>query len=478
MSMRNGLKDERGASAILIALTMILIMGVAAVVIDGGFAFSERRQAQAAVDFGALAALHTSVGPTTAAAADAGAAEAITVVEANLPGRSLQAWAACTDPTRPAEYTVVSSLTPCVSFTSNFGRARVRLPIDTLDNSFAAVIGFGTTEVVAAAEVEQTSRTTADILPFTAGSGSSVCLFSNQAPQTVPPCDGPGSGTFGYLDIALFGNDSLDTPSTCALGTSNVRSAINIAKGSDHILVDWNPGDPIHNDHAECANRSEDVNQLVVQTGSPTAGATDGLVTGVSGSINGQPFGAEDGRLRPTSASSGSISVRGTMLDDTPLWTYLTDPSCPWSAAVAGLVDSHGEMLACLDDWTSGPIFSASLDGHQRFGAVPIFTTYPSGPGSYLIDFFAPVWIQTIYMNCNANRCHTIFSPAETSGTSVCPDPLSESPDTVNCGLNHTSGSNSVEGLTAFRLQIGMLHPDTQEFFPGRGSPREVRLLK
>jgi hypothetical protein len=455
---------------------MVLLMGVAAVVIDGGMGFSERRQAQAAVDFASLAALHASIGANPE---DAGAAEAITVAEANLPGRNLQAWAACTDPTRPPEYTIVSSLSPCISFTENFAQARVRLPLDTLDNTFGNVIGFASMDVTAQAEAEQISLAIGDVLPFTAGPGSSVCLFSNQAPQTVPPCDGPNSGTFGYLDIALYGSDEHGTPWTCVQGTSNTRSAVNIAKGSDHIMVEWNSGDATLNDHAECANHSEDINELVVQTGSPTAGADEGLITGVSGSINGEPFSSSPGRLQPSSESVGAVSVRGISLDDTPLWTYLGDPGCNWSSSpvISGDVDTHAEMAACLDDWTSGDgdIFVQSLEDHDRFGAVPIFTMYPTGPGSYLIDSFAPVWIETIYLFCNANSCETVFSPGESGGSSTCPNPLTAT--AINCGLDE-SGPDPVEAVTAFRLSIGMLHPDTQAFFPGSESLREVSLLR
>jgi hypothetical protein len=290
------LKDsDRGATAVLVAFAMVLLMGIAAVVIDGGFAFNERRQAQAGVDFASLAALAAATGSTPA---NAGADEAEAVVAANLPGRTLN-WASCTDPSRPPEYTIVASSNPCISFTANFSQARVRLPEDAVDTSFGRVIGFNEIIVRAEAEAEQTSRATAGVIPWTAGSGALACLFSNQAPQSVPPCDGPENGFFGYIDIALFGSgpDELDNPSTCQLGTSNVRSAINISKGSDHILVDWDPGDPVVNDYDVCPNKSEDVNQLWIQPGSPTQGAENGLIHGVSGLINGEPFGSAPGRL-------------------------------------------------------------------------------------------------------------------------------------------------------------------------------------
>ncbi len=479
MSVTDERSGERGASALLIAISMLLLMGVAAVVIDAGFGFNERRQAQAGVDFASLAALNASIGANPE---DAGAAEAMTVVAANLPGRVLD-WVTCADPSRPAEYVIVSSLTPCVSFTVNFGQARVRLPTDAVDTTFGRIIGFDQIDVRATAEAIQSSLATADILPLTVGTGSSVCLFSNQAPQTVPPCNGPNSGFFGYLDIALHGSPpaQLDNPPTCEQGSTNTRLPINITKGADHLMVEWNAGDPVVDDWAMCPNLSEDINQLHVETGSPTGAITDGLIDGISGSINGQAFGPGQGRLVPTAASVDTTSVRGTVLDNTPLWEFLNSVNCPWSGSVSGPVDSHDEMVFCLNDWNTmdGDIFMESLEDHRRFGAVPVFSPFPSGPGAYLIDSFAPVWIETIYQNCNANRCRTVFTPFDAPDSTVTdPCPAVLVAGTINCGHNHTSGPDDVEGVTALQLEIEMLHPNTQEFFPGSNSLREIHLLK
>lgn len=478
--MRRLSRGERGATAVFVAVVMVFLMGIAAVVLDGGRGYSERRQAQGGVDFASLASLQASTG---ASPADAGATEAMTVVGANLPGRTLD-WVNCSDPGRPVEYDVnVSSLTDCVSFTVNFGQARVRLPIDSLDTTFGQIIGFDNIDVRTTAEAIQGSQATADIVPFTAGSGTNVCLYSNEAPQTVPPCDGPNNGFFGYLDVALHGSpaDQLDNPPTCEQGPARVRTAINVAKGSDHIMVEWQPGDPAVHDWTVCPNLSENINQLQVQPGSADQGATDGLINGISGSINGQSFGSADGRLLYNPAwSTGSASVRGFNLDNTPLWAYLTDPSCPWAGgAVSGNVDNFQEMDDCLDAWNNGvgPIFGLSLGNQPRFAAVPIFTIYPTGPGAYLIDHFSPVYIETIYQDCNANKCDTIFSPGEPGGTAPCPADLAATP-TINCGHSDTSGPDVVEGVTAFQLEVGMLHPDIQEFFPATSLVRTLFLLK
>ncbi len=66
MSMRNLSQPDRGATALTIALVMVVIMGIAAVVLDGGNAFGEKRQAQSGVDFASLAAIVAATGPNPA----------------------------------------------------------------------------------------------------------------------------------------------------------------------------------------------------------------------------------------------------------------------------------------------------------------------------------------------------------------------------------------------------------------------------
>ena len=48
---------ERGATAILVALSLVLLLGFAALAVDGGAAFDDRRQQQSAADTGSLAAV-------------------------------------------------------------------------------------------------------------------------------------------------------------------------------------------------------------------------------------------------------------------------------------------------------------------------------------------------------------------------------------------------------------------------------------
>ncbi|MGH8946611.1 MAG: hypothetical protein ACRDVL_10730 [Acidimicrobiia bacterium] len=499
MSMRLRFKElgdsDRGATALLVASTMVLIMGVAAVVIDGGFGFSERRQAQAAVDFGALAALQAAkscgTGCSIPTAVNNGATEAMTVVAANLPGRTLD-WSlgACDDTNRPAEFNRVSTLTDCVSFTDNLDKSRVYLPDDAVATTFGRVIGFNNVTVVAEAEAGAYIEASTDVIPHTptGSAGGEACLFANQAPQSIPPCDGALSGFYGYLDVALYGKDhadgSVSTPSTCNNGTTTERIAINMAKGGDHNLVEYSfgpPADAVADDFNACPNTEEDINQVRVQTGSPTAGVTDGLINGVSGSINGQPFSAEDGRLVCGAYSTDCETIRSYNLDHTPLWDYLVPGTCTGPDPT-----THDEMEDCLDNYPPGnpPQFTADIVNNPRYAAIPILYSNganpndpaPDSPGAYKIKEFIPVWIETLFFNCNANSCNTIHSPGLTTAPPACPNPID--PAIRNCGWGHTTGSNDVESMIAFTLTVDMLDPSVAATFPGTEETRSYALTK
>ena len=478
---------DRGAALILITASLLVLMGIAAIVVDGGTGFSERRQAQSGVDFAALAALQEAVSCpapcTISAAVDNGAAEAIDRVAANLPGRSLD-WSigACTDPTRPAKFIHVASTTECVSFSTNLEESRVVLPPDAVDTSFGRVIGMSSMTINAFAEAKQDLERSASVIPLTlGGAGPDVCLYSNQAPQTIPPCNGPSSGNFGYLDIALYGNTRLGTPSTCTTGTANDRVAINVVIGSDHNIVKYAAPGPVVNDHATCPNRSEDINELEVKTGSPKNGITKGMLLGITATVD-YAVPTRDGRLECNStAASASVScrnIRGISLDHTGLWNYLVTGSCPLAVAS----ETHVEMANCIDSWDPGdpPIFTEDIALHPRFAAVPIFSSYPSNGTSaaYRVVDFIPVWIETVYSDCTATKCDTVHSPGEPhpTGPPACSAPIVAAE--WNCGWNDTSGPTNVEALTAFRLDLGMLPLSIAEDFPGRKGTRTFALTE
>ena len=472
------LGEDRGVTLILVTASLLFIFGVAALVVDGGLGWSERRQAQSAVDFAALAALTEATSchldPTTCPidqARDAGATVAQQIAEANLPDRALD-WVTCTDP-GPRPGFIPSSLTDCVSFTDNIDEVRVYLPTDEVSTLFGRVLGTNVLSVRALAEAEQHIEITASILPFAPkGNGSEICLYTNQGPQSVAPCSGPASGHFGYIDLALFGNDDLNTPSVCSGGNQNAKIAVNIALGSDHILTTYQAPATVVNDHIACPNRSENPNELVIQTGSPSqVPTTDGLLDGASGTfqdINGDTVSVSAlPRLRCTGPCA---VVRGRNVSDAGLWTHLASGSCPTAS-------DHASMATCLGAWNpgDGAIFDESIASDLRFGAVPAISP-TAHPLNWRINEFLPVWIESIYLGCNGGTCSTIHSPGEGGGGTTCPDPAD--PDVFSCGWTSKKHGNSVEQVTAFQLDLRMLPQSIRDFFPGIGQSRTTALSR
>ncbi|NND02183.1 MAG: hypothetical protein HKN91_05300, partial [Acidimicrobiia bacterium] len=87
--MRTVQKAESGASAVVVAAVMVLLMAMAAMAIDLGAGFTERRQNQTSADVGVLAGAIDALdlGECGAAAAtvdDGGCNEVLTFIQQNL----------------------------------------------------------------------------------------------------------------------------------------------------------------------------------------------------------------------------------------------------------------------------------------------------------------------------------------------------------------------------------------------------------
>lgn len=460
---------DRGASAVVVAGALIMIMGIAAIAIDGGMAFSERRQAQTAVDFAALGALQAAISCASASgcdeptAADAGASEAQAIVAENLPGRSI-VWNTCTDPNPLAR---VAPSNACVSFTHTFDEARVVLPDDVLDTSFGGVIGQDTVTISADAQAGQKIDSSALVVPFAFSPGPHFCLWENQAPQTTPPCSGPSSGNFGILDIAVYGNPQYGTTENCGTGGSGPRLVSNIEVGTDHVLAVYSSGDAVVNDQDACPNLSESPNEVEVQTGS-------GLTRDISNAlIENDPTA----RLRCDTGSISCVTIRDTSLDDTGLWQYLTPGACGATAPA-----TREDMKACLENWTSGVIFTDAIADNPRFVAVPVLPTFPgSGFGMHLIDGFEPVYLETVYAGqcTGSDQCDLMFSPGEPWASDPCP---AAPPETLAaCGYTSNgnwNGARGAQGLTGFALHPDMLPESIRDDLPGTDGQREFALTE
>jgi hypothetical protein len=127
-------------------------------------------------------------------------------------------------------------------------------------------------------------------------------------------------------------------------------------------------------------------------------------------------------------------------------------------------------------------IFDASIANAKRFVAVPRFSSYPTtGFGNYEILEFIPVYLDTIYANCSATACNTVFSPGAGAAAPACSSPLAVTD--VACGFSGgwtppPGPAGAVEGLTAFTIKIGMLPASVVENFPGSPGIRVYSLTE
>ncbi|MEE8375392.1 MAG: hypothetical protein V3S26_03605, partial [Acidimicrobiia bacterium] len=111
----------------------------------------------------------------------------------------------------------------------------------------------------------------------------------------------------------------------------------------------------------------------------------------------------------------------------------------------------------------SRSLFTADIAFSPRFGAVPRLDADPgNGFSAYGITAFLPVYLETIYLKCNANTCDIVHSPGEDS-QGACPSPLT--PLASSCGWS-ANGNKSIAAITAFILTLDMLPPDIADKFP------------
>ena len=185
--------SERGASAMLIAFCLVLLLGMAAFAIDLGFGFNERRDDVTAADMGVMAGAVSSLS-SNAQVRD----QILSFARQNLPtaysnAQWQTAWEGLHRPgidhiehqrsfhfipvAPPAGWTVGSPW--CISI-DPAGFVRVRLPNQVINTVFGRAIGTNQFAANADAIARWNSRGGGGILPFalvsTAGDGTHVCL--------------------------------------------------------------------------------------------------------------------------------------------------------------------------------------------------------------------------------------------------------------------------------------------------------------
>ncbi len=450
MSIRT---DERGVSGILVAGSLLLLVGLAAIAVDLGLVFNERRGDQTSVDLGALAGGQSIINGTSEVVDDTLAyiRENLDTTYTNTEWQA--AWQSCTDAT-PAGFVLLdepaawgTGTLQCMSFHPT-GLFRVKLPDQVVETSFGKALGVNSISTGAEAVVRIRSRGTGGILPFgllaSAGGGDQLCLVDSSKGTAQPPCDGAASGNFGVLDAPHFGNSELGTTQKCT-GDTNGRLNVNVALGLDHLVLPRNAAAYVQD---VCPNIAAGTipNQLLVQTGNSDVAA--GFATGPV------DYGATP---RLQQGSNSKVNVHGYALDDKPLWEYLApigafpadcdpatfNPALPdfdWDGdGTDDPPDSWQHMKECLDQYKAGGfnnvLFSEDIAESPRFSYVPQFeeSAWPSGSSEWrTIGRYAAIWLEGTWWK--KGNTFDAFHPGD--------------------GLNHaaTGGNWDMTQLTGFFL--------------------------
>lgn len=503
-------KSERGAAAVLIAGSLVLLLGFAAIAIDSGSALSVRRQLQGAVDAGTLSAgLGTRFDQVQTGCAASGSLAQTSACNGALVAFDIINQTADTpfalnqfaDGTRCANSAFEPEYWPgnpndgvvprttsgldlnCIRFTENFAKIKVLLPVDDVPTTFGRVLNRNSIGVSAYAEAELTYQRPGTVIPFVVGptgAGTSHgCLFESGG-KPAYPCDGPDDGNFGYMDPRLYGDDVLGTPINCGQNQADDRIGASFAKGADHYYAVTTEVAGSALDIEHCPNKNQPIDTINVQPG----GTLGGLV---AGAFEGR-FGTE-GRLACKDGDSAEpawfgfesrnsnggqpdcMNVSGNRLpedlDNTPIWEHMIPvPAVGTNATVLALCNAvvdKASAEACLDAWKANPptgndltpgtvddprLFSDDLSLSPRFAWVPRIGVDPHGnAGDHEILDFLPIYIQTLQWKCTNIGCDVTFDPGE--ACDGCP----------------FTKNKQFDGMTGFILARSML-PDSIRNFP------------
>jgi hypothetical protein len=492
--------SERGASALVVAGSLVLIMGIAAVTIDVGANFNNRRGSQTAADTAAMAGALSFEEPVEAVT------EVLTFARSNLDVTYSNAdwatlWTSCTDSDRPANFFPMprpagwgGGTVDCISQSVN--EIRVRIPDQLIDTSFGQVLGVAEMRANAAAVATLRPRVGSGLLPFAVRGGETsgeICLQTSSGGTAVPPCDGPAQGSFGTVISPWFGNDELGTTPRC-----NSLSALiddNIARGLDHFVgVYENPGwsypqtgtVPANNTtRASDANVDEcsvsggvavasdgvPIDTLLVDTGNVANAVTAGLATGGGGSYT--PLLQQAGPFRQVRSGSATLQ-----LNNVPLWNHLLPGNAGGiaacnSASISSLptIDQKNTaMNACLAAAASSGnvIFRDTIENSPRFAWAPQmwFTSLGSGQRFNPVYQYRQVYLAGSFMNCSGTTCGIVFYPGDGSS------PLCDAQG-PNCR------TITINQQTAFLIPTTATSNAVRNSFPGGNlGPFEPELLR
>ena len=459
---------ERGASVIVVSASAILLLGFAALAVDLGAGFNERRQDQTAADLTAMAIVVEATNPQDAVTSG------LAVADANLehgltPSEWQAAWETCTDtlPTgfspMPAPVTYSVATLQCVSVNPSVdGHAEVRvtLPIQTTETAFAGLIGTDTIATTATAHGAFVIKDGGDVLPFGLEFGTSdgaQCISTSPSGNVSAPCTGPTSGNFGSLDVPLHGNPDKYAGTTADCSPDLVTLASNAAIGLDHFITavdsaapgagtastSWSSAfDDAWAVQDKCSTASGStvltdtlptgtfINTLETRTGFVFTGLQDGLI----GDILNIPgtYAGELPRLQRLADSSRYVELRERTgptnhnweLDNTPIWFYLRDVGDLGAAGIAGATSGgvcHRNQLMA-DSYDPMTYFSAGGPYEDFTTCLANYQAYVTSVGAAAAE---PLFVDALADNPRfAWAPEFLYTPFPTGG--AIPMPIHE----------------------------------------------------
>lgn len=242
-------RDERGATIVLLALTLVALMAVAGLAVDGGAAYSDRRQAQNAADAAALAgagALNTYWYDATPDAADIWSA-----VTAKMTENKMNGTISCyyiDENGNPADSSKECSTYSGATVPSNASGVAV-LARDTQPTNFVKLVGFNDYSVKAdaAANVQALRGGTSPILLCAvagsdtahSGNGKGVTGPAGAVPAILLP-DGSVNPAAYYVDpnpndaapgSPIYYLKGVEVKDTCSTG-NNFKGVVDNGHGS------------------------------------------------------------------------------------------------------------------------------------------------------------------------------------------------------------------------------------------------------
>lgn len=420
---------ETGATLIVVAASLLVLMGFAAFAIDLSAAKNERRLDQGTVDAATLAGgVEVIVGGGTADAA----ASIRAYVDTNL-GRSLSAtdWNQCVDSgALPVSGipTAVNANQPCISFGPNsagdpFGRIRARVPDQETATTFGRLLGVNALNTSALAEVELRGSILSGAYPSGifagAGAGDTFCIKTGPGSDPEESCGGSSTGDFGNFNPYFYQEVGPSNPATiCTSGNQTAPLAYTIANGLDHFLgtTPTTPGDRVNG--ADCPGSPGPAFPDRVDSGGgySNTDVTTGLLSG--GSYDSVSY---VGRLRQKAwAGYGGANVFTFAVENRPLWKFIDTgigglpTSCTDAASGPGTINdstdvaaetafqqARTDMTTCLaDPATPDGLFVDELYQSPRLTIVPRYhqtAALPSNSCCYDILSFEVVFIDEIW---------------------------------------------------------------------------------